>query len=133
MFVSEQTEGRLSDVVYEVTGHWQVFPTALPLARDFGRLILLGDSPEPSKQRLTQDILTRQVTVIGTHNTRLQPEYAYWTRNRQIELFYKYIERRIFHVEDLITHRYQPNQAPEVYEQFLHDRSQTLGVLFDWR
>ena len=132
-FVSEQTEGRLADVVYDVTGHWQVFPTALPLARDFGRLILLGDSPEPSKQRLTQDILTRQVTVIGTHNTRLQPEYAYWTRNRQIELFYKYIERRIFHVEDLITHRYQPNQAPEVYEQFLHDRSQTLGVLFDWR
>lgn len=110
-------------MVYDVTGHWQVFPTALPLARDFGRLILLGDSPEPSKQRLTQDILTRQVAVVGTHNTRLQPEYAYWTRNRQIELFYKYIERRIFHVEDLITHRYQPDQAPEVYEQFLCDRS----------
>jgi threonine dehydrogenase-like Zn-dependent dehydrogenase len=132
-FVSEHTEGNLADVVYDVTGNWKVFPTALPLARDFGRTVVLGDSPEPSKQHLSQDILTRQVTVIGTHNARLQPQYAHWTRDRQIALFYEYIKRGSFHLDDLITHRYQPDEAAQVYRQLLHNRSGTLGALFDWR
>ena len=132
-FVAEHTEGKLADVVYDVTGNWKVFPTALPLARDFGRTVLLGDSPEPSKQHLTQDILARQVTVIGTHNARLQPQYAHWTRDRQIGLFYEYIKRGVLHLDDLITHRYQPDEAAQVYRQLLHHRRGTLGALFDWR
>lgn len=47
--VQALTEGRLADVVYDVTGHPAVFPAALGLARRFGTVLLLGDTgtPEP--------------------------------------------------------------------------------------
>lgn len=132
-FVSEHTDGQLADVVYDVTGHWSVLPQALPLARDFGRLMLLGDTPQPSKQHLTHDVLARQVAVIGTHNVKLQPQYAWWTLRRQIELFFTYVQRGQMHLDDLITHRHPPEEAPALYPRLLGDRSDTLGVLFDWQ
>jgi threonine dehydrogenase-like Zn-dependent dehydrogenase len=36
-------------------------------------------------------------------------------------------------VADLITHRFQPEEAPQVYDMLQSDRGATLGVLFDWR
>ena len=132
-FVAAHTDGRLADVVYDVTGHWSVLPLALPLARDFGRVMLLGDSPHPSKQQLTRDVLTRQVNVVATHNIKLQPQFAWWTRQRQVELFYTYLQRGQLRVADLITHRHKPSEAHAVYPQLLNDRTGTLGCLFDWR
>jgi len=132
-FVKEHTEGQGADVVYDVTGHYAVFPLALKLARDFGKLILLGDTPHPSRQHLTHDVLTRQVNVVGTHNAKLPAAHAYWTRPRQILLFLQYIQRGQMRVSDLITHRFQPSDAAEVYAMLQEDRASTMGILFDWR
>ena len=132
-FVAEHTDGRLADAVYDVTGHWSVLPLALPLAGNFGRVVLLGDTPTPSKQHLTQDVLTRQVNIIGSHVYKLQPQFAWWTQQRQTELFYTYIQRGQLRVADLITHRFKPSEAHGVYPQLLNDRTGTLGCLFDWR
>jgi len=132
-FVKSQTEDRLADVVYDVTGHYAVFPLALRLARDFGKLILLGDTPHPSKQHLTHDVLTRQVTVIGTHNNKLPPEHAFWTGPRQIQLFLEYCRRGQMRVSDLITHRVSPADAAKVYADLQQDRGATMGILYDWR
>lgn len=35
-------------------------------------------------------------------------------------------------VDDLITHRYSPLEAKQVYDQLTADRSGVLGVMFDW-
>ncbi len=35
-------------------------------------------------------------------------------------------------VSDLITHRYSPLEAPQVYEHLRQGRSGALGVIFDW-
>ncbi|MCX7597717.1 MAG: zinc-binding alcohol dehydrogenase [Armatimonadetes bacterium] len=131
-FVLEHTGGMLADVVYDVTGHYTVLPMALKLARDFGVVELIGDTPHPSKQHLTQDILARQVTLIGTHNAKLGPG-AYWTPQRQIELFYLYVSRGQMKAADLITHSFRPDQAAECYRLLETDRGSTIGVMFDWR
>ena len=132
-FIAENTQGQLADIVFDVTGHYSVFPLALKLVRQFGTLLLLGDSPYPSKQHLTVDVVTRQVNVVGSHNEKLPPEDKEWTANKQIELFYKYITRGQMRVADLITHRYRPSDASKVYTKLLDDHSHTVGVLFDWR
>ena len=132
-FVLEHTEGRLVDVVYDVTGHYAVLPMALPLARDFGKVILLGDSPHPSRQNLTDDILNRQLKLIGTRSSTLPPQYEYWTPIRQAQLFLDYVQRGQMRVADLITHRLDPRNAVEAYRTLYADRRETLGVLFDWR
>jgi len=132
-FVLEHTEGRLVDVVYDVTGHYAVLPMALPLARDFGKVILLGDSPHPSRQNLTDDILNRQLKLIGTRSSFLPPQYEYWTPIRQAQLFLDYLQRGQMRVADLITHRFAPQDAVEVYRSLYEQRENTLGVLFDWQ
>ncbi len=35
-------------------------------------------------------------------------------------------------VSELVTHRYSPLQAPEVYMNLLKDRSTDVGVILDW-
>ncbi len=131
-FVLEHTQGRLADVVYDVTGHWAVLPTALPLARDHGKLLLLGDSPHPSRQVLTYDVVSRQVKIIGTRSSWLPPAYAMWTPQRMTDLFLTYLQRGLMVVDDLTTHRVRPEEAPQVYASLAANRTDTLGVLFDW-
>lgn len=131
-FVKEHTDGRLGDVVFDATGHYAVFPLALKLVRNFGTLLLIGDSPQPGKQVLTADVITRQITIRGTHNERL-PDERKWSAVRQIKLLYKYIARSQMRVDDLITARHAPQEAPDVYSGLLEDRSSTIGVAFDWR
>ncbi|MDP7396332.1 MAG: zinc-binding dehydrogenase [Lentisphaeria bacterium] len=132
-FVGDHTNGDLADVVFEATGNHAVFPMALPLVRQFGTLMLIGDSPVPSKQVLTADIITRQISVRGTHNESLEPGIATWSGAQQIELFYTYLQRHQMRVSDLITSRHAPDEAPAVYAKLMNDRADTVGVLFDWR
>lgn len=133
--VAEITANRLADVVYDVTGNAAVLPTALPLARRFGKVILLGDTGTPSEQRLTGDIIRRGVTLVGSHSTYPPPiasDYAHWTHANMTQLFFTYIDRGEMQVEDLITHRYDPRDAAEAYAMLTADRSQAMGVIFDW-
>lgn len=132
-FVVEYTQGELADVVYDVTGYFSVLPLALPLARNFGKVMLLGDSPFPSKQVLTQDVLARQVAVIGSHNQKLPPNEAKWNNERQLGLFYAYIQRGRMNLGKLITHRFRAEQVPQMYEQLRVNREATLGVVIDWK
>jgi len=132
-FVGDHTNGDLADVVFEATGHYAVFPMALPLVRQFGTLMLIGDSPTPSKQVLTADVITRQISIRGTHNENLEPDIATWSWARQIELFYTYLQRDQMRVTDLITSRHTPDEAPAVYAKLMNDRADTVGVVFDWR
>jgi|LSQX01.2.fsa_nt_gb 2-desacetyl-2-hydroxyethyl bacteriochlorophyllide A dehydrogenase len=131
-FVARQTGGEMARVVYDVTGHHGVLPEALPLVQQFGKLILLGDSPHPSRQHLTSDVISRQITIIGCLSKWLPPAQAYWTPQRQIELFYTYLQRGQMQVKDLITHRFPASRLPRVYRQLAADREQTLGVVIDW-
>ncbi len=132
-FVKQHTDGRLADVVYDVTGHYAVLPLALKLVRNHGTLVLLGDSPHPSKQHLTQDVLARQVRIRGSHNENLPPQHAYWTFPKQAELFLTYVRRGQMRVDDLITHKVKPEDAPTLFADLQKDRGAALGVLFDWR
>jgi 2-desacetyl-2-hydroxyethyl bacteriochlorophyllide A dehydrogenase len=132
-FVRTHTASRLADVVYEVSGHTDVFPQALKLVKDFGTCVLVSGVDDATKWRLADDIQKRQLTIVGTYNHKLPPEQSFWTREQQIKLFLEYIQRGKMDVKSLITHRFKPEQAPQAYELLLNQREKTCGVLFDWR
>jgi threonine dehydrogenase-like Zn-dependent dehydrogenase len=102
------------------------------LPRRYGKLILLGDSPFPSRQHLIHDVHGKQLTIIGTKNEQLPPVMAYWTRERQILLFLEFVRRGQMHVADLVTERIRPREAPALYARLQERRDDTLGILIDW-
>jgi threonine dehydrogenase-like Zn-dependent dehydrogenase len=125
----------MADVVYDVTGHPAVFSGALRLARKFGTLLLLGDAGTPSEQRLTSDVITRGLTIIGTHGTHppARPtDEDFWTRPNMAQLFFSYLKRGQMRTSDLVTHVFSPWEAEKAYGVLAHDRMNAMGVLFDW-
>lgn len=131
-FVEEHTRGDLADVVYDVTGHPAVLPRALPLARDHGTLLMLGDCPVPSQQCLTYDVVSRQLRIVGTRSSWLPDAHARWTPQRQTDLLFAYLQRGEMRLADLISHRFAPEEGPEAYELLHRNREETLSVVFDW-
>jgi len=131
-FVKDCTHGRLADVVFDVTGNWAVLPLALPLARQWGKLVLVGDTAYPSKQHLTPDVMRRGVDIVGSFVCSLPPEEAEWNIQRQAQLYFTYVQRGQMNMRDLVTHRHSPAEAPKVYAGLLEKRDETMGVAFDW-
>ncbi len=129
------TDGKGAEVVYDITGIASVFSPALTLLRRFGKLILLGDTGEPSQQFLTGDVITKGLQIIGTHATNppaVSTDHAPWTQSEMYKLFFTYVGRGDMRVNDLITHRFTPHEAPQAYHMLRHHRSAAMGVVFDW-
>jgi threonine dehydrogenase-like Zn-dependent dehydrogenase len=78
-------------------------------------------------------VLRRQIRVVGTLNDLQPPQDAHWTGPKEILLFLEFIRRGQMRVSDLITHRFNPPDAPKVYADLQQDRGETMGILYDWR
>lgn len=133
--VAEITDGRLADVVYDVTGVPAVLAPAQLLARRFGKILLLGDTGTPSEQRLVNDFLWRGLRLLGAFSgdpPAVATDHNFWTRPNMARLFFDYLQRGQMRVADLVTHRFPPTDAAEVYAMLLRDRSEAMGVVFDW-
>ena len=133
--VLELTGGDGADVVYDITGHASVFAPALGLARRFGTLLLLGDAGNPSEQRLTSDVITRGVRIVGVHDEHAPTragEHNRWTKRNMTGLFFAFLQRGQMRVDDLITHRFSPLEAPQAYAMLQTNRATAMGVVFDW-
>ncbi|MCE7987021.1 MAG: chlorophyll synthesis pathway protein BchC [Caldilinea sp. CFX5] len=133
--IDEITDGKRLDVIYDITGHPTVLAGCIPLVRRLGRVILLGDCPTPSEQHLSAGVVSNSLAILGIHGTMTPAhasDYNPWTRDEITSLFFDYLRQGRMQVSHLITHRYSPLDAPQVYEQLTRDRSAALGVLFDW-
>ena len=133
--IEDITEGKMLDVVYDITGHPSVLAPAIQLLRRLGRVILLGDTTTPSKQCLGPGVVSNSISILGIHVT-MYPEKASefnpWTYKEMTSLFFEYIMQGRMSVKDLISHRNSPIDAPGVYEGLLCDRSNSMGNIFDW-
>jgi threonine dehydrogenase-like Zn-dependent dehydrogenase len=129
------TGGKMLDAVFEITGHPAVLPQAIPMLRKLGRLVLLGDTPQPSLQHLAPGVVSNSLAILGIHGS-MSPEhpseYAPWTQNEMTGLFYDYLLQGRMSVKDLITSYISPLDAPKLYQQLLAGNSDQLGIMLDW-
>ena len=117
------------EVVVDATGNPAAFSGALRVASDHGRVVVLGDVGDPSEQRLTSDLITRGLSVVGAHGNHVRGEREHQVRR----LFFRLVSNGRFPMAGLVTHRFAPEQCAEAYALVEHDRANSLGVLFDWR
>lgn len=129
------TGGRMLDVVFDITGRPAVLAPAIQLLRRLGRVVLLGDTPTPSQLHLGPGVVSNSIAILGIHGT-MSPVYASefnpWTAQEMAALFFDYLLQDRMRVSDLVTHRYSPLDAPQVYADIQRDSSGMLGVIFDW-
>jgi 2-desacetyl-2-hydroxyethyl bacteriochlorophyllide A dehydrogenase len=121
--------GALPRVVIDSTGNAAVFAAALGLAADRGRVLVLGDTGHPGRQVLTPDVIRRGITIVGAHDSHNTPQ---WNNATITQLLYSLAARGRFSLKGLTSHRFKPEQCMEAYETANRDRSETMGIVFDW-
>jgi threonine dehydrogenase-like Zn-dependent dehydrogenase len=125
----------MADVCFDVTGHPTVLAPAIQLVRRLGRVVLLGDTPKPTQQFLGPGALSNSIAILGIHGYQVPDktsEYAPWSVETMTSLFFDYLLSGRMKVSDLVTNRYSPLQAPEVYQGLVNNRARDVGVIFDW-
>lgn len=133
--VRDLTDGRLLDAAFDITGHPAVLAPTTRLVHPLGRVVLLGDTPTPSRQVLGPRIVGDSVAVLGVHASSA-PEIATlrdpWSEAAMADLFFHLVESQRMDVDSLTTHRFTPDRSAELYEALRRDRSDFLGVFLDW-
>jgi len=116
-------------VVIDSTGNATVFAEALALAARFGRVVVLGDTGAPAQQRLTPDVITRGLTIVGAHDGL---ETERWNIRSIIAYFFTLVASGRFPLAGLTSHVFAPKDCAEAYATANRDRFSTMGLIFDW-
>jgi 2-desacetyl-2-hydroxyethyl bacteriochlorophyllide A dehydrogenase len=128
--ILEANRGALPDIVIDSTGNAQVFAAALGLAAQFGKVVVLGDTGQPSDQRLTPDVVIRGVRVVGAHDSHDDEK---WHNGTITRLFFSLVASGRISLEGLNTHIFRPTDCVEAYATANRERAKTMGIVFDWR
>ena len=133
--IREITGGQLVDVAFDVTGHPRVLGPTTTLVRTLGRVVLLGDTPTPSRQTLGPRVVAESVSVLGIHASAA-PEVATlrdpWTLPAMADLYFHFIMNGLMNTDLLTSHHFEPADSPAMYEALRKDRSSYLGVFLKW-
>lgn len=121
--------GALPRVVMDSTGHADVFAAALGLTRDFGKVVIMGDTGTPAAQKLTSDVIMRGLSIVGAHDGHDKGE---WNHRRIVGLFLELAASGRFPLDGLTSHVFAPQDCAEAYATANRDRAATMGLVFDW-
>lgn len=133
--VLEATQGEGAPVILEAAGNPQVIPPAFKYAANGGRIICVGALEQPLTVNLHEDFIRRELSLIAAFQPFCPTEpslYWKWTQQANRELLLELIAERKIRLADMLTHRFQPRDAPEVYKRIKSGDPSMLGVLFEW-
>lgn len=133
--VEEATDGRLADVVFEVTGNPDVITTELEVLREQGRFVILSSPRGETTLDFHDHCNAPSYRIIGAHNSSHPPVSTpeqQWTNHRHAALFFDYLAEGTLATEPLISHSEPYNEAPRLYNELLEDRTDAMGVVMEW-
>ncbi len=125
-----------ADVVIEASGNPVAALSACQMARDGGRVVLLGSS-----RGLTHDtdfgelVADRGLSLVGAHISNAPKRWSKgseWPRRAESALFLDLQANRRVKVGHLVDREVAPSDANAVYEQMLAGQTTTLGLVFNW-
>ena len=134
--VKDITEGRMADIVFEVTGNPQVISWGIKLVRTLGRFIVLSSPRGPTAIDFHDEVNAPSRIIMGTHFSSqplFETPYYPWTRKRNVELFFRLLLDGIVRVRHLITHVVSLEDVEKAYELLLNKKNETLAVVLDLR
>ncbi|MFB6136619.1 MAG: zinc-binding dehydrogenase [Halobacteriaceae archaeon] len=131
----EATDGRLADVVFEVTGNPAAITDEVEALREQGRLVVLSSPRGETSFDFHDHCNWPSYEIIGAHASSHPPRETpanQWTRARNAALFFRLVDEGRFDVDGLVDRVEPPAAAPAVYDDLLDDRTRFMAVEFDW-
>jgi 2-desacetyl-2-hydroxyethyl bacteriochlorophyllide A dehydrogenase len=126
-----------SDVVIEATGAPEPVKQSLLLARDRGRVVILGYHTKPIELLLGDDFYHKELEIRATRATGPIPgspySYVRWTSDKNLKEAVKLINNNDLKVRKMITHTFKYSEIDKVYEGI--DRGSIKGycqIILNW-
>jgi len=124
--------GAPPEYVIDATGNAAVLGQVLPLAAMRGRVVILGNTGSPAAQRITDDVITRGLQIVGAHDVLSMLDQP-WDGDRALHgLFFHLVRTGRFDLEGLVTDVVSPTDAEAAYRAADERPDETIGVCFDW-
>lgn len=124
--------GQRPNIVFDTTGNPEILERALRIVADHGKVVIVGDTGFPSRQRLTSDVVVRGIGIVGAHDLHARQGGGWQADHAIVRRFFHLAAAGQFPLAGLITHRFLPSQAEEAYRMAQSSKGQTMGIVFDW-
>ena len=134
-FIEANNDGRLADIVFETTGFQGLLDTETRCVANNGKIIVTS-SPK-GKSLVDFDLCNKKgITFLCAHNfamhTNLATNLDRWTRKADSEYFMQLVKKDLITVNNMITHRESYENAVEMYNMLMEDRTKALAVHLNW-
>ena len=128
------TNGHGVETTFNVAGPADILPDVLRCTADRGKMVLIASPSGTVEIGLQDDILRREIDIIGTYTASLHLPHPYWpwslARNRQA--CWRLIQSGDLNVAILISHIVQPEEAQNIYDMIAAGPSGWMSVFFSW-
>lgn len=134
--VREVTQGEMADIVFETTGNADLIPEEFKVLHQQGKMCILSSPRKATKFDFHDFCNAGSFDIIGAHISSQAERSSFdnpWTCVRNSETFFRMLATGQMEVASLISHRVPYTEAPQVYKSLLKDRTQSMGVVFEWR
>ena len=129
------TRGEGARLVFMVARTPQILPDCLQAAAHGGTVALTGSPPGPVKIGLQEELLRKELDLIGTYQAGYprEPFHRFrWTRANNRAYVLELLQRGELRVDHLITHRVPYTEAPSAYEMIARGPEGWLAIVLDW-
>jgi threonine dehydrogenase-like Zn-dependent dehydrogenase len=127
--------GKLADSAIDATAAAEGLSAACVLTRNGGHVALIADPPNITDQHVGSNILLSYLNVHGIFiNMMVENPNEFYPLTIQgvHEAIYEHIRKGEINVKEMITDYVSPADPTTVYQSLYEDRSERLGVLYDW-
>jgi 2-desacetyl-2-hydroxyethyl bacteriochlorophyllide A dehydrogenase len=126
---------RSPDVVVEATGSANVLSLCLKLAKNGGRVIILGSTRAKVEIDVYSEIHRKGIQLIGAHEfaNRFKNTPSHWTQKRNLQLLNNLFRYGRLVGEDLISHIIKSEELTTIYDHISNKPDEHLGVIIDWQ
>ena len=128
------TNGAGAETVFHCTQAASILQSLLECAAERGRIILTGSPPGTATIRLQEELLRRELTLIGNYEFGLMQPHGYWrwTRPRNRAACLRLMSEGKLQLGPLITHVAPAADAQSLFEMMVRGSEEWLGVVLRW-
>ncbi len=132
--IRDITHGAGADTIFHCTQAAHILQSLLEACAARGTIVLTGSAPGVAQIRLQEELLRRELSIIGIYESQMNEPHPYWqwTRERNRRACLRLLSAGELRLDHLITHIVPHTDAQATFEMMARGGDDWLGVVFKW-